>query len=358
MTTSEAVPPMMVFLDGNHVAPILTENFAPHPPPGVMFNPVNNPPGLCVVPNGTQVPMHEVPQPVARPRKRNRKTLSCLRCHRIKLSCDREKPCRRCKNTGRPEACQYQSDISKPDSVSGSQSKSQGHSPDDISIPHPSFPPPRPPLQLPPQTGQQQWPHHPIHPSMPAQHPLLPQLQHPSSQPLHTVLMESIPMIPNTLMHPPIPMKIENSPEDDVDMIITTPSPGSSHHMQVSQPIPMTVSSGLEMIPISPNHVFSGMPCKPENGQFHTVCVQPAIPNEEPPDFLMRPGHVLRSYKGGFLNVGRSNWAIMSYEVSVCRPVFDAGRDFMLPLFFSFLFFFFFLVLPIIFDRILTDHCL
>lgn len=42
-----------------------------------------------------------------RPRKRNRKTLSCVQCHRSKVKCDRECPCDRCIKAGRADQCTY-----------------------------------------------------------------------------------------------------------------------------------------------------------------------------------------------------------------------------------------------------------
>lgn len=42
-----------------------------------------------------------------RPRKRKRKTLSCIQCHRSKIKCDRENPCDRCSKAGRADQCAY-----------------------------------------------------------------------------------------------------------------------------------------------------------------------------------------------------------------------------------------------------------
>ncbi|KAI5461710.1 hypothetical protein BGZ63DRAFT_355906 [Mariannaea sp. PMI_226] len=53
------------------------------------------------------------PEPVAPPsgprviRKRKRNCLSCLRCHRLKVKCDKELPCGRCKSSGNGRECYY-----------------------------------------------------------------------------------------------------------------------------------------------------------------------------------------------------------------------------------------------------------
>ena len=40
-------------------------------------------------------------------RKRKRNCLSCLRCHRLKVKCDKELPCGRCKSSGNGRDCYY-----------------------------------------------------------------------------------------------------------------------------------------------------------------------------------------------------------------------------------------------------------
>jgi hypothetical protein len=40
-------------------------------------------------------------------RKRKRNCLSCLRCHRLKVKCDKELPCGRCKGSGNGRECYY-----------------------------------------------------------------------------------------------------------------------------------------------------------------------------------------------------------------------------------------------------------
>ena len=45
------------------------------------------------------------PQRIVRKRKRN--CLSCLRCHRLKVKCDKELPCGRCKSSGNGRECYY-----------------------------------------------------------------------------------------------------------------------------------------------------------------------------------------------------------------------------------------------------------
>jgi Fungal Zn(2)-Cys(6) binuclear cluster domain len=43
-----------------------------------------------------------------RPRKRNRKIISCESCHRQKVKCDRQLPCQRCIAGNRASQCTYQ----------------------------------------------------------------------------------------------------------------------------------------------------------------------------------------------------------------------------------------------------------
>ncbi|ROW18216.1 hypothetical protein VPNG_00048 [Cytospora leucostoma] len=45
----------------------------------------------------------------SRARKRRRKTLSCVQCHRTKVKCDRNNPCGRCSKAGRGHQCAYKS---------------------------------------------------------------------------------------------------------------------------------------------------------------------------------------------------------------------------------------------------------
>lgn len=40
-------------------------------------------------------------------RKRKRNCVSCLRCHRLKVKCDKELPCGRCKSSGNSRECYY-----------------------------------------------------------------------------------------------------------------------------------------------------------------------------------------------------------------------------------------------------------
>ena len=60
------------------------------------------------------------------PRKRKRKTYSCINCRRRKLKCDREQPCSRCQKEGHPQNCIFNaedggdfngSEIEEPDYV-------------------------------------------------------------------------------------------------------------------------------------------------------------------------------------------------------------------------------------------------
>jgi hypothetical protein len=52
-----------------------------------------------------------------RRRKRRRQILSCVACHRQKVKCDRELPCRRCIAGGRAKECHYGSQASGIDST-------------------------------------------------------------------------------------------------------------------------------------------------------------------------------------------------------------------------------------------------
>jgi hypothetical protein len=47
------------------------------------------------------------PIEIQRPRKRQRKVLSCDSCHRQKVKCDRQQPCSRCIAGNRSEQCSY-----------------------------------------------------------------------------------------------------------------------------------------------------------------------------------------------------------------------------------------------------------
>ena len=66
------------------------------------------------------------PSPDGPPRKRKRKTYSCIDCRRRKLKCDREQPCSRCQKEGHPQTCIFNaesgaefngSEIEEPDGV-------------------------------------------------------------------------------------------------------------------------------------------------------------------------------------------------------------------------------------------------
>lgn len=57
---------------------------------------VNAPNGAATAPAGQRVV-----------RKRKRNCLSCLRCHRLKVKCDKELPCGRCKSSGNGRECYY-----------------------------------------------------------------------------------------------------------------------------------------------------------------------------------------------------------------------------------------------------------
>jgi hypothetical protein len=40
-------------------------------------------------------------------KKRNRACLSCTRCHRLKVKCDKQKPCGRCTRSGFMDTCEF-----------------------------------------------------------------------------------------------------------------------------------------------------------------------------------------------------------------------------------------------------------
>lgn len=52
-------------------------------------------------------PVTTPPIAVTKVRKRNRVCLSCVRCHRLKVKCDKKQPCSRCSQTGVGTSCKY-----------------------------------------------------------------------------------------------------------------------------------------------------------------------------------------------------------------------------------------------------------
>jgi hypothetical protein len=50
-------------------------------------------------------------------KKRDRAVLSCTRCHRLKVKCDKGQPCGRCRRSGYGTICTFSHGISKPSTV-------------------------------------------------------------------------------------------------------------------------------------------------------------------------------------------------------------------------------------------------
>lgn len=64
--------------------------------------------GAQVDANGMPIdPSADGTNPLRVVRKRKRNCLSCLRCHRLKVKCDKELPCGRCKSSGNGRECYY-----------------------------------------------------------------------------------------------------------------------------------------------------------------------------------------------------------------------------------------------------------
>jgi hypothetical protein len=47
-------------------------------------------------------------------KKRNRACLSCVRCHRLKIKCDKKQPCGRCSRSGFMDTCKYSHIAKRP----------------------------------------------------------------------------------------------------------------------------------------------------------------------------------------------------------------------------------------------------
>ncbi|KAK1244014.1 hypothetical protein MKX08_002152 [Trichoderma sp. CBMAI-0020] len=62
-------------------------------------------PTVSIDENG--MPVQSTANPLRVVRKRKRNCLSCLRCHRLKVKCDKELPCGRCKSSGNGRECYY-----------------------------------------------------------------------------------------------------------------------------------------------------------------------------------------------------------------------------------------------------------
>jgi hypothetical protein len=82
---------------------------------------------ILQVPGATETGQITPPDSVSaddRPiRKRQRTCLSCDRCHRLKVKCDKQLPCARCTTSGREHECQY----SDKAQATGLTSVSHGH---------------------------------------------------------------------------------------------------------------------------------------------------------------------------------------------------------------------------------------
>jgi len=67
--------------------------------------------GELLVHNSTSdsypTPVMTPPTTLPKARKRNRVCLSCVRCHRLKIKCDKKQPCSRCSRTGVGTSCKY-----------------------------------------------------------------------------------------------------------------------------------------------------------------------------------------------------------------------------------------------------------
>jgi hypothetical protein len=69
------------------------------------------------------------PADVHRPKKRQRKVLSCDACHRQKVKCDRKLPCSRCIAANRADQCFYEGDKTPPATMNGASVVLQQPSP-------------------------------------------------------------------------------------------------------------------------------------------------------------------------------------------------------------------------------------
>ena len=83
-------------------------------PTNGLISPSSESPEPDAVLTADTVPPVEVPVPSGSAakgarivRKRKRNCLSCLRCHRLKVKCDKELPCGRCKASGNGRECYY-----------------------------------------------------------------------------------------------------------------------------------------------------------------------------------------------------------------------------------------------------------
>lgn len=96
----EEVVPAIALLNGGLISPT-TSTESPEP--------LHLQPGLTE----PRTAVDAVPGPAAFPlvqriiRKRKRNCLSCLRCHRLKVKCDKELPCGRCRSSGNGRECYY-----------------------------------------------------------------------------------------------------------------------------------------------------------------------------------------------------------------------------------------------------------
>lgn len=65
-------------------------------------------------------------------KKRQRAHFSCVRCHRLKVKCDRELPCSRCRLAGWGRDCSYSHRVDSETASSGTHSQEIGETPDHI----------------------------------------------------------------------------------------------------------------------------------------------------------------------------------------------------------------------------------
>ena len=63
-------------------------------------------------------------------KKRQRAHLSCVRCHRLKVKCDRELPCSRCHASGWDRDCSYSHSVNNETTSSETHSQKIGEHPD------------------------------------------------------------------------------------------------------------------------------------------------------------------------------------------------------------------------------------
>lgn len=65
-------------------------------------------------------------------KKRQRAQLSCIRCHRLKVKCDRDLPCSRCRMSGWGKFCEYHHRTEKASPSSNAGPPKMGQDPDSL----------------------------------------------------------------------------------------------------------------------------------------------------------------------------------------------------------------------------------